>query len=174
MVRPLQTKRLLLRDFAQSDLNDFAHLWMNKGFARFSGGNGLSRKQSATLLERILARTRSDLPSQFAIIPRENPCVIGFCGFFLQNVDDHDELEIAYRLHPAHWGQGFATEAAQAVRDYAFGELKIPRVISLIHPANTASRRVAEKNGMTLEKEITFRGFPTLVYKVERSNGGLA
>jgi RimJ/RimL family protein N-acetyltransferase len=57
-----------------------------------------------------------------------------------------------------------ATEAVQAVRDYAFEKLKLKRVISLIHPDNHASRRVAEKNAMTLEKETNFRGFPTLVF----------
>jgi ribosomal-protein-alanine N-acetyltransferase len=54
------------------------------------------------------------------------------------------------------------------VRDHAFVELRLPRVISLIHPENVASRRVAEKNAMKVEKEITFRGFPTLVYALTR------
>ncbi len=67
-------------------------------------------------------------------------------------------------------GIGLATEAAiRAVRDHAFEELQIARVISLIHPDNIASRRVAEKNGMTPEKETTFRGFPTIVYSVTRT-----
>lgn len=44
----------------------------------------------------------------------------------------------------------------------------LPRVISLIHPENIPSRRVAEKNGMKVEKEITFRDFPTLVYAMTR------
>jgi RimJ/RimL family protein N-acetyltransferase len=61
-----------------------------------------------------------------------------------------------------------ATEAAHAVRDYAFEVLKLERVISLIHPENDASRRVAEKNGMMLEKRTTFRGFPTLVFAAAR------
>jgi RimJ/RimL family protein N-acetyltransferase len=54
------------------------------------------------------------------------------------------------------------------VHDYAFSVLKLKRVISLIHPDNHASRRVTEKNGMTLEKETMFRGFPVLVFASER------
>jgi RimJ/RimL family protein N-acetyltransferase len=61
-----------------------------------------------------------------------------------------------------------ATEAATAVRDHAFLDLKLPRVISLIHPDNIASRRVAEKIGMTHEKETVFRGFPTIVFAISR------
>jgi ribosomal-protein-alanine N-acetyltransferase len=54
------------------------------------------------------------------------------------------------------------------VRDHAFADLKLPRVISLIHPENLPSRRVAEKNGMKLEKQTVFRGFPTLVFAINR------
>jgi RimJ/RimL family protein N-acetyltransferase len=59
-----------------------------------------------------------------------------------------------------------ATEAARAVRDYAFDILKLERVISLIHPENHASRRVAEKNGMMLEKVTQFRGLPAQVFSL--------
>ena len=78
------------------------------------------------------------------------------------------EVEIGYRLDPAYWNRGLITEAARTVRDHAFEDLKLPRVISLIHPENIPSRRVAEKNGMKIEKEITFRGFPTLVFAMTR------
>lgn len=164
----LETSRLLLRDFNETDLDALVELWRNEGFARFSGGAGLSREQTAGFLERVLVRVRASLPSQFAVVPREHGHLIGYCGFFLQNVDGVNELEIGYRLHPGFWGKGIATEAAQAVRDHAFADLGQRRVISLIHPDNTASRRVAEKTGLTLEKQTTFRGFPTLVFKLEQ------
>src|SRR5207248_11615758 len=79
-----------------------------------------------------------------------------------------EEVDISYRLDPAYWNRGLITEAARTVRDHAFEDLKLPRVISLIHPENIPSRRVAEKNGMKVEKEITFRGFPTLVFAITR------
>jgi len=88
-------------------------------------------------------------------------------------VDDEEPLEIAYRLDASCWGKGLATEAAHAVRDHAFDDLQLSHLISLIHPDNVASRRVAEKNGMTLEKETIFRGFPTNVFGIshEQRNG---
>jgi [ribosomal protein S5]-alanine N-acetyltransferase len=54
------------------------------------------------------------------------------------------------------------------VRDYAFFGVKLPRVISLIRPENIPSRRVAEKIGLTPEKQITFHGFPTTVFALSR------
>ena len=96
-----------------------------------------------------------------------NPDVIGYCGFH-HHPEVPGEVEIGYRLHPDYWNRGLITEAARAVRDHAFADLKLPRVISLIHPENIPSRRVGEKNRMKMEKEITFRGFPTLLYAITR------
>jgi ribosomal-protein-alanine N-acetyltransferase len=91
--------------------------------------------------------------------------LLSVCGFH-HHPEVRGEVEIGYRLHPDYWNRGLVSEAARAVRDHAFADLKLPRVISLIHPENIPSRRVAEKNGMKIEKEITFRGFPTLVYAI--------
>lgn len=163
----LQTPRLLLRPFAESDLDDLSALMANADFMRFSLGV-FFREQTAAFLEKVRARDRAGLTSQFAVILRSNQTLIGFCGFFPQTVDGVEELEIAYRLDPPYWGQGLATEAARAVRDYAFADLLLSHVISLIHPDNIASRRVAEKNGMIPEKETVFRGFPTIVFGISR------
>jgi [ribosomal protein S5]-alanine N-acetyltransferase len=163
----LQTERLILRPFAKEDLDLLAALSANKDFMRFSPGI-YSREQAAALLEKILSWNREGRPSQFAMIVRETGELVGYCGFLHQVVDDTDEIEIGYRLHPQYWNRGLATEAAQAVRDHGFQDLRLPRLISLIHPENLASRRVTEKNGMILEKETVFRGFPTLVFAITR------
>ena len=163
----LQTARLYLRPFSENDLDDLAPLMANRDFMRFSSGV-YSREQTAGFLERVGQRDREGLPSQFAVILLSEARLIGYCGFFLQTVEGVEELEIGYRLDPQFWGRGLATEAAQAVRDYAFDDLRLSRVISLIHPENKASRRVAEKNGMTPEKETTFRGFPAIVFGSNR------
>lgn len=168
----LETARLNLRPFAEDDLGVLSALMANVDFMRFSLGV-LSREETAALLEKYRERDRQGIPSLFAIIFRSNQRLIGYCGFLLQTVDEVQEIEIAYRLDPSYWGQGIATEAARAVRDHAFDDLQLPRVISLIHPDNIASRRVAEKNGMRSEKETVFRGFPTIVFGInhDQQNG---
>jgi ribosomal-protein-alanine N-acetyltransferase len=164
----IETPRLLLRDFRETDLDRLAELMANADFMRFSSGV-FTREETVTFLfDRVIAPARAGLPSLFAVIYREENQLIGYCGFYHQVVDEVKEIEIGYRLHPDYWNRGLATEAARAVRAYAFEVLKLARVISLIHPENHASRRVTEKNGMTLEKKTTFRGFPTLVFVAAR------
>jgi ribosomal-protein-alanine N-acetyltransferase len=167
----IETTRLLLRSFAEDDLDRMAELMADDDFMRFSLGV-FSREQTGAFLDKVRARDREGLPSQLGVIVRDNQKLIGYCGFFLQTVDNVEELEIGYRIDPSYWRRGIATEAARAVRDYAFNELRLPRVISLIHPDNIPSRRVAEKNGMTPEKETVFRGFPTIVFSVATQNNG--
>ena len=164
----IETPRLSLRHFVEADLEPLAELTANPNFMRFSTGVFTREATARFLFERLIAPAREGLPSQFAVILREENRLIGYCGFFRQTVDDVSEIEIGYRLDPGCWNRGLATEAAHALRDYAFEVLKLERVISLIHPENDASRRVAEKNGMMLEKRTTFRGFPTLVFATAR------
>ncbi|MFY9559737.1 MAG: GNAT family N-acetyltransferase [Terriglobales bacterium] len=77
--------------------------------------------------------------------------------------------EIGYHLRRDHWGQGLATEAARACREWGFAHLKVDRLISLIPPENTPSQRVAERNGMPIWKEVGWRGLRHYVYAVERA-----
>ena len=162
----LETSRLILRPFQNDDLERLAELMANRDFMRFSLGP-YTREQTQGVLNKLLGWNQAGVPSQFAVVFRENNQVLGYCGF-LHHPELPDEIEIGYRLDPAHWNRGLITEAARAVRDYAFACLKLPRVISLIHPKNIPSRRVAEKIGMVPEKEITFRGFPTTVFALSR------
>jgi [ribosomal protein S5]-alanine N-acetyltransferase len=90
--------------------------------------------------------------------------VIGDCGLIAQEVEGVEETEIGYHIRRDFWGQGLATEAARACRDYGFERLGRSRLISMIRPENFPSRRVAEKNGMRIEREVFWRGFRHYVY----------
>jgi RimJ/RimL family protein N-acetyltransferase len=158
-----------MRPFEAADLDRLAELFRNPGFLRFSGATEYDREKTAALLDKLLGWTKAGLPSQFALINREDNVLIGYCGFLHQEVDERKEIEIAYRLHPDYWNKGLATEAARAVRDRGFRDWGLKRVISLIHVDNKASRRVAEKNGMRMEGTTIFRGFPTQVFAIERA-----
>lgn len=82
------------------------------------------------------------------------------------------ETELGYDFRSDHWKQGFATEAAAAVRDFGFHSLRLPRIISLIRPGNRSSQRVAEKIRMTLAEEISRSGQAYWVYAVSPPEAG--
>lgn len=164
----LETERLILRSFLEEDVDRMAQLFANPDFMRFSLGVFTERKQTIAFIEKIMGWDRAGIPSQFAVVPHGEETIVGYCGFFYHPEHSIEDIEIGYRLHPAYWNRGLITEAARAVRDHGFRDCKLSRVISLIHPDNIPSRRVAEKNGMKIEKEIMFRGFLTLVYALTR------
>ncbi|MBV8113575.1 MAG: GNAT family N-acetyltransferase [Silvibacterium sp.] len=95
--------------------------------------------------------------------------LIGDCGPTWQEVEGRMELEIGYHVNRERWNQGFATEAAKAVMDYAFRRFNVDRVISMIRPENMASRRVAEKNGLTVDRVVFWRDYDHCVYQRMRS-----
>ncbi|MEY2546961.1 MAG: hypothetical protein QOG48_2078 [Verrucomicrobiota bacterium] len=163
----LETPRLILRPFREEDVDLLAPYFASPDFMRFSLGP-YSREQTATFIEKIIGWERAGKPSMLAACLRETGALLGYCGFFHHPEHGIEDVEIGYRLNPEYWNRGLITEGARRVRDHAFADWKLPRIISLIHPENIPSRRVAEKNGMTVEKEITFRGFPTLVFAITR------
>ncbi len=144
-----------------------AQLFANSDCMRFSLGVFTKREQTVAFIQKVMDWDRAGIPSQFAVVRRDEDMVIGYCGFH-HHPEVPGNIEIGYRLDPDYWNRGLITEAARAVRDHGFADLKLARVISLIHSENRPSRRVAEKNGMKVEKKITFRGFPTLVYAMTR------
>lgn len=164
-----ETERLILRSFCEEDIDRMAQLFANPDFMRFSLGVFTERKQTVAFIEKVMGWDKAGIPSQFAVVARGEGATIGYCGFFYHPEHGIEDIEIGYRLDPDYWNRGLITEAARAVRDHGFRDCKLSRVISLIHPENLPSRRVAKKNGMTVEKEITFRGFPTLVFAMTRA-----
>jgi RimJ/RimL family protein N-acetyltransferase len=107
----------------------------------------------------------------WATIHKESGKFIGRCGLLPWEIDDQLEIEIAYLLDKSFWHQGLATEAAQGILTYGFEKLKLARLICLIDPDHTASQRVAERIGMTLERKvdgIAGANFPTLIYSISK------
>ena len=129
-------------------------------------------------VEQWIARNRQryakDGHGLWAMVLKSSGEMIGDCGLTVQEVDGVDEVEIGYHVRRDLWGQGLATEAARACRDFGFSRLPVERVISLIRPENLPSRRVAEKNGMTVWKEIVWRGLPHIVYAVQRGDAAVS
>jgi RimJ/RimL family protein N-acetyltransferase len=93
---------------------------------------------------------------------RETGELVGDCGL-IHRRRGVDEVELGWIVRRSHWGRGIATEAALAWRDHAFDVLALERIVSMIGEVNSASRRVAEKLGMTVEREAMWGGLPHLM-----------
>jgi len=102
----------------------------------------------------------------FSVILKETGELIGDCG--LEMMEDMGAAELGYDFRSDFWNQGYATEAALAVRDYAFDVLELPRLISLIRAGNLASKCVAEKAGMELHNELSRYGTQYWQYVIKR------
>jgi RimJ/RimL family protein N-acetyltransferase len=102
----------------------------------------------------------------WALIEQATGRLIGRAGLY--NPEGWPGLEAGWLPARDRWGHGFATEAGHAILAYAFTQLRTDHVISLIHPANTASIQVAERLGEHLERKMDLRGQPALVYGINR------
>jgi len=89
---------------------------------------------------------------------------VGITGLLHQEIDGKVETEIAFRIKPEHWNNGYATEAANACKDYGETALRKKGLISLIHPQNDASKRVAQKLGAKKSRSVLFMGHEHEVY----------
>lgn len=101
------------------------------------------------------------------LLQDEDGNFVGDCGLTWQTVDGVEDLEVGYHVLPARQGQGLATEAAAACRDFARSR-GVRRIIAVTHPDNVASQRVAEKVGLSLERRtVHHSGVPIHVYSAE-------
>ena len=163
----LETGRLILRQLEPDDADALSRVLSDPETMRY-----YPAPYDRTGVERWITRNRQrykdDGVGLWAMVLKSNGDMIGDCGITRQLVEGEYLYEIGYHLRRDHWGQGLASEAAQACRDWAFANLKTDRVISLIRPENVPSQRVAERNGMTIWKEVTWRGQRHRVYSVAK------
>lgn len=166
-----ETDRLILRHFHIRDLDALAGVFGDAEVMRFGPGP----QDTAWVQEWLracLANYQAWGFGPYAVMEKHTRQTLGYCGLtYFPDLGRQPEVEIGYRLARAHWGRGYATEAAQTVRDYAFAVLGLPRLIAMIDPGNTASIRVAEKLGMHYENEIMLEGYthPDHIYAMQRS-----
>ena len=164
----LETDRLLLRQLTMADTEKL-HRVLSDPIAMTHYPRPFDREMTIRWIDRNLQSYAELGFGLWAVVHKKDAKLIGDCGLTLQSVDGIAELEIGYHISRGYWGRGLATEAAIACREYAFNVLQRDRVISWMGPANLASRRVAEKAGMRLEKTSTDRnGNPAVVYSITR------
>jgi RimJ/RimL family protein N-acetyltransferase len=150
----IDTPRLTLRLMTSDDIDDLLVIFADPRVMASFGVPPFDRARMERWVNGNLAHQEEHGYGNFAVVHKLDQLLIGDCGLEHMEVDGRNEVEIGYDLRSDYWGRGLATEAATAVREFAFRHLGLDRVISLIRPENGASRRVAEKVGMTLESEI--------------------
>lgn len=165
----LETERLLLRHLQPGDLDSLYALYRDPETRRYFPEGTLSREETREELEWFLqGHPQHPQLGLWATIARESGAFVGRCGLLPWDIDGRLEVEIAYLIDKRYWGQGLATEAAAAIRDYGFARLALPRLICLIDEGNAASKRVAEKIGMAFERKGVDELGPFLLYAIER------
>ena len=155
----IETKRLELRPFVASDHEALSALFSDEEVMKSSiNGTKSSEESEVWLTDQISAIENNNGITIFAVSSKSS--VPGYCGLTLPpNIDGSTEIEIGYRLIREYWGNGYATEAGGAVRDYAFINLKLARLVALIEPINQRSIGVAKKIGMSYEKDVMLEGY---------------
>ena len=149
----LETERLILRPMLKADLDALLLIFTDPKVMAAFNHPLFTREQMQRWLQRNLDHQNEFGYGLFSVLLKETGELIGDCG--LEQMEDQGAAELGYDFRSGFWNQGYATEAACAVRDYAFDVLKLPRLISLIRVGNLSSKRVAEKVGMTLAEEFT-------------------
>jgi [ribosomal protein S5]-alanine N-acetyltransferase len=166
----LETKRLILRPMVETDIDALHLIFTDPKVMASFGGDLLSRGQMERWLQRNLEHQNEFGHGLFSVLLRETETLIGDCGLEQMEVAGQRVAELGYDFRSRYWNRGYATEAACAVRDYAFDVLQLPQLISLIRVGNLASKRVAEKVGMILDEQINRSGIHYWKYAMHDHN----
>jgi ribosomal-protein-alanine N-acetyltransferase len=165
----LETERLVLRQMEMSDADNLMGIFSDPVAMRYYPATK-SRDEAEAWVRWTLESYKNHGFGLWVAILKETGEFARQCGLTVQEVEGEQEVEIGYLFLRRFWGRGLATEAALTVRDYGFA-LGYRRLVSIIDPGNLASRRVAEKTGLALEKVVIKSGKKVCVYAA--SNEGL-
>jgi len=162
----LETPRTFMREILGNDAEFLLGLMSDPVVMRFYP-KPADEKDVRDFINRMRTRYREDGCGLWLVVDRESGQPLGRVGLLRQEVNGVDEFEVGYMIHRAFWRRGLATEAALAVRDYAFRERGLRRVVSLIHPENVPSQGVARKLGMEIVGSWDQGGWFHHVFAVE-------
>jgi RimJ/RimL family protein N-acetyltransferase len=163
----LETERLTLRMLRESDFDAYAELCADPETMRYLGdGQPLARPFVWRNLAMMVGHWSLRGYGLWAAEERCSRELVGRIGFW--NPDGWPGFELGWTLRRSFWGRGYATEGARAALRFAFTQMGQPHVISLIHPENTASIRVAQRLGERLLRATEVMGKPALIYRITR------
>lgn len=148
-MKVIETERLILRTWENKDIDPMAQIDQDPKVCEHLPAIG-NRSATEALIKHIMRHYEQHGFSLYAVELKATHELIGFLGLMIPSFEAHfmPAVEIGWRLSSKHWGQGYATEGATAVLDYAFNQLGLKEIVSLTVPANVRSIRVMEKIGM--------------------------
>jgi RimJ/RimL family protein N-acetyltransferase len=159
----LETERLRLREFKREDTDALLAVLGDRMAMQFYPAP-FDREEVDHWITRNRARYADTGFGLWALVLKPSGELIGDCGCFVRELQGQFELELGWHVRRDLWGRGYATEAARYCIEYAFSKLGAERIIALIRPENLSSCRVAEKNGMSCERVIFWRGYDHCIY----------
>lgn len=163
----LDTDRLILRPFHESDLDAYAAMCADAEVMRYIGeGRTATRAEAWRQIAMFLGHWQLRGFGIWAVEERASGRLVGRIGFF--EPEGWPGFELGWLLARESWGKGYATEGARRALAHAFGAMGRAHVISLIYPANAPSIRVAERIGERLEQRTQLYGKDVLVYGIAR------
>ena len=162
----IETPRLTLRYITIGDSKALIPILGDPEVMRYSIIGVHNRPRIRQFIEQRLLSYLECGFGLYAVINKKDGELMGYCGFFVQSIEHQKEVEIGYRLAKKYWGQGYATEAAQAVLKYGRERYNFKRFVCLIEPENTRSINVAKKLGMELEKNLIYHGLNVEMYSI--------
>jgi len=167
----IETNRLRLREMKQSDYYALCKI-LQDAEVMYAYEGAFSDAEVQEWLDKQIRNYEELGFGLWAVTLKGTDEMIGQCGLTMQNYNDIQVLEVGYLFQKSFWGKGYATEAASACRDYAFGKLNAAEVFSIIRDTNTASQNVAKRNGMALVdkfiKNCRNVDMPHLLFSVKR------
>lgn len=162
----LETDRLLLRMWRESDLDAYAEICADPVVMRYLGGKTFTRAEAWRSMAFFIGHWQLRGYGHWVVEEKATGRTIGRIGFL--NPEGWPGFEIGWTLGRDSWGKGYATEGAKRALQYAFTELDKSHVISLIHPDNKASMKVAQRLGERLEGKTQLFDHDVLIFGVDR------
>lgn len=162
----IETERLTLRMWREDDFETYARICADPEVMRYLGGKPYTRLEAWRHMAYLVGHWHLRGYGHWAVEEKTSRQIIGRMGFF--NPEGWPGFEVGWTLARESWGKGFASEGARRMLEYAFTEMGKDHVISLIHPENRASIKVAEKMGEKIEGQTEVLGIPVLIYGISR------
>jgi RimJ/RimL family protein N-acetyltransferase len=170
----LETARLWMREIEPGDASGLFELDSNPEVHRYLGNQPV---QSMEEIDRVINLIRQQYAehgiARWAVIEKESNQFIGWAGlkWITEPIRGRTHYyDLGYRLIPTHWGKGYATEASQALLQYAFDVLNVETVSAMTDIDNLGSNRVLQKIGMTCTGQFLLDGIPHNWYDVQQTD----